>query len=213
MRIALMLIAGLTALAPPTVSRAVTRYAQENPFYRRSAFSGYVGYGLPVAEFAAARPGDGNHESGAFDWSLELEHFFAPSVSIGVNMANTTYKDKSLPELETHLSSFAGLLRYVIVTREALHPYLRLAMGGQQVQFQNPLERYESDSAFMMQAGGGVIAMLFDYVSLNAQATFTQGFTEDAWVPDYLDDQGNPTIVGFDTKYWTFSGGLSVYFP
>ena len=200
-------VAVLAALVLPTASGAITRYSRENPFYRRTAISGFAGYGLPVGEFASNRDGDGNHEQGAFDWSAEIDHFFAPRVSIGVTLSNTTYQDKDIPELETHLSSFAGLMRYVIVTKWALHPYLRLALGGQQVQFQDLDARYRSDSAFMMQAGGGLVLMLFDYVGINGQLTFTKGFTENTYVRDA------DAIVGFDTKYWTFSGGLSVYFP
>lgn len=200
-------IAVLVTLVLPVASGAITRYSRENPFFRRTALSGFAGYGQPVGNFASDRDGDGNHESGALDWSAEIDHFFAPRVAIGVTISNSTWQDKSFPELESHLSSFAGLLRYVIVTRSALHPYLRLAMGGQRVQFQDSQERFRSNSAFMVQAGGGLLLMLFNYVSLNGQVTYTQGFTENTYVRDF------DAIVGFDTTYWTFSGGVSVYFP
>jgi len=207
MRITVLLLAALAALVPPTASEAITRYSQENPFYRRSALSVYAGYGLPVGEFADDRDGDGNHESGALDWSVEIEHFFAPRTSIGAMVVNSTWQDKSIPDLETDLTAFAGFLRYVIVSRAAIHPYLRLAFGGQTVQFQDSTARYKANSAFMVQAGGGLIFVLLDHLSANAQLAYTQGFAEDSYVRD-LD-----AIVGFDTKYWTLSGGLSIYFP
>jgi hypothetical protein len=160
-----------------------------------------------VGEFESSRDGDGNHEVGALDWSVDLEHFFAPRVSLGATLDNTTYQDKDDPDLETHISSFGGFLRYVMVTRGGLHPFLRFGVGGQRVQFQDPEARYRSNTAWMVQGGGGVIIMMLDHLAISMQATYNQGFTENEYIPSA------DAIVGFDTKYWSFQAGMGVYFP
>jgi hypothetical protein len=88
-----------------------------------------------------------------------------------------------------------------------LHPFLRFGVGGQRVQFQDPVDRWRSDTAWMVQAGGGVIIMMLDHMAINMQATYNQGFTEETYIPSA------DAIVGFDTKYWSFQAGLGIYFP
>jgi len=191
---------------------ALTRFVDENPFFRRSALSAYAGTGVPVGEFESSRIGDGNHETGAVDWGVDLEHFFGPRWSLGAFLSNTTYLDKDDPLLETNLTNVGGFLRYVMVSRGGLHPYLRGGVGGQWVQFQDPEYRYKSNSSWMVQAGGGLIVMPFNSLSLNLQAMYNQGFTENTRVPDaelYPDER---VVVGFDTQYWSLQVGASLYF-
>lgn len=201
-------------------ARALTRFIDQNPFFRRSALSVYAGRGYPVGEFESSRIGDGNHQPIPtsstslewVDWGVDLEHFFGPRWSLGAFLSSTTYQDKDDPLLETRLTNLGGFLRYVMVSQGGLHPYLRGGIGGEWVQFQDPEYRYQANAAWMVQAGGGLIIMPFDHLSLNLQAMYNQGFTSDTRVPDaelYPDEM---VIVGFDTQYWSLQAGLSLYF-
>jgi opacity protein-like surface antigen len=191
---------------------AVVRRTDRPLLYGRTAVSGFVGYGLPVGEFASDDyEGDGNHAEGAPDWTIEIEHFVGRTTSIGFSAANTTYEDKTFGDsLKTHVSTYSGFVRVVVPTATAIRPYLRFGMGGVQVQFQNPDERVDSDWEFSLQAGAGLLWMPTRWIGLNAQALYYYGDTEDAYIAE---SQPEPTIVGFDTKYFAFSGGLSLFFP
>jgi hypothetical protein len=202
----------IAATAVAGEAQALTRFVDDNPFFRRSALSAYAGSGVPVGEFESSRVGDGNHETGAIDWGVDLEHFFGPRWSLGAFLANTTYLDKDDPLLETNLTNGGGFLRYVMVSHGGRQPYLRGGVRGQWVQFQDPEYRYKSNSSWMVQAGGGLIIMPFNSLSLNLQAMYNHGFTENTRVPDadiYADEQ---VIVGFDTQYWSLQAGVSLYF-
>jgi len=200
-----VLAVAVTLAAVP--SFAITRYVDDNPFHRRSALTGYAGSGYPVGEFESSRDGDGNHQPGALDWSVDLEHYVARKFSLGLTLNNTTYQDKDDELLETHLSSLGGFLRYVMVTRGGLHPYLRFGVGGQRVQFQDPDARFRSNTAWQIQAGGGLIIMMLDHFAISMQAVYNQGFTENTYIPEA------DAIVGFDTKFWSFQVGAGIYFP
>jgi hypothetical protein len=211
-RIAILTLSLATLVATAGNALALTRFVDENPFFRRSALSGYAGSGVPVGEFESSRIGDGNHETGALDWGVDLEHFFGTRWSLGAFLSNTTYLDKDDPLLETNLTNVGGFLRYVMVSRGGLHPYIRGGVGGQWVQFQDPEYRFKSNSSWMVQAGGGLIIMPFNSLSLNLQAMYNQGFTANTRVPDaelYPDER---VVVGFDTQYWSLQVGASVYF-
>jgi hypothetical protein len=199
-----------------TPSAAIRRHRSEHPFFARTAVSGYFGAGVAVGEFSSEKDGDGNHESGAFDWSAELEHFFAPGVSVGLNISHTSYDDKDFGgDLQTNIRIFGGFLRYVIETPGPVYPFLRLGVGSMEVEFEDAVSRVESDHSGSLHAGGGAVAMIGDYVSLNASVGYTFGFTDDAVVGDVvvLEDEEVVQVVGFDVQYWTFAAGVSVYFP
>lgn len=201
----------LAATAAPALG--ITRVSRDNPFFRRTALSGYIGVGVPIGEFASSRvdfegnPIDGNHESGALDWAVEIEHYFGPTISLGFTIANTTYKDKTFPDLETHLSTYAGYMRFMWLNRSIVYPYLRGGVGGMNAQFQDANSRSRSNTGWELQGGGGVVAMMHPNIALNGQILYNQGFIENQYIP--IED----AIVGFDAKYWTFSAGLSIYFP
>ena len=216
MRKLLLPIHFLLIVAVSTPAFALTRFVQDNPFFRRTALSGNVGAGIPVGEFSSSRPGDGNHDLGAVDWSADLEHYFGRNISLGLTVSGSTYEDKNGGILdvdgnlrfgETSISTFGGFLRYVAVNQTPIHPFLRLGVGSVAVQFQDPQERFRSNRAGTLHAGAGLFAILSDYVALNGQIMYNQGFTENAYIPD------NDTRVGFDIKYWAFTGGVSIFFP
>jgi hypothetical protein len=199
----------IVVLADP--ASAVVRRTRPPLLYQRTAVSGFIGYGLPVGEFASDRlDGDGNHEEGAIDWTVEIEHFAGRTASIGFSAANTTYQDKTIPDLETHVSTYSGFVRVVIPTATAVRPYLRFGMGGVQIQFQDSTMRVDSDYELSLQAGGGLLWLPWRWIGLNAQALYYYGDTEDAYIAESLPD---PTVVGFATKYFAFSLGLSLFFP
>jgi opacity protein-like surface antigen len=198
-----MATAVLSAAAPAWAVRLATRPLLLN----RAAVSVYLGAGLPVGEFAASRPGDGNHESWPLDWAVEAEYFAGRTWSVGFSVANTTYQDKTFPELETHLSTYAGFVRVVVPTATPVRPYLRAGMGGVQVQFQDDVDRLTAESRFTFQAGGGLLWLPNRWLGLNAQLLYCNGSTEEAYIAAI------DRIVGFDSKYFAFSGGVSLFFP
>jgi opacity protein-like surface antigen len=184
--------------------------------YQRVAVTGFYGAGLPVGVFASDDlPGDGNHKSGAVDWTVDLEYFAARTTSIGFSIANTTYQDKTLGDsLETHISTYSGFLRIVMPTATAVRPYLRLGMGGVQVQFQDWNQRVDSEWEFSFQGGAGLLWLPSRWIGINAQALYYYGNTKESifWeIPP--DADGRLTEVGFDTQYFAFSAGLSLFFP
>lgn len=207
--IVFVLAAGLvTGLADTTY--ALERRGPTPLLYHRTAVSGYYGYGFPVGEFADSREGYGNHESKAPDWAVEIEHFAGRTASLGFSIANTTYEDKSDSTLETQLSTLSGFVRIVVPTATVVRPYLRFGMGGVQVEFLDPLTREDSDWSFSIQGGGGLLWLPARWLGINAQALYYYGSTDDAVV------YTTPTevvVVGFDTSYWAFSAGVSLFFP
>lgn len=210
---ALCLLIIITSALP---AAAIRRQRGEHPFFARTALSAYFGAGVPVGEFSSKKEGEGNEEGGAFDWSAELEHFFAPGLSAGVNLSHTSYDDKTYGgQLKTNLNIFGGFLRYVIQTPGPVYPYVRFGVGSMQVEFETPDRRDKSDRVSSLHTGAGAIAMVGDHVSINGQVVYTFGFSDDAVVgePYLVGDVRTVDVVGFDVQYWTFSGGVSVYFP
>jgi hypothetical protein len=215
MRILAGFLCLVVVVSSASPSLALRRQRVDHPFYDRAALSVYLGAGVAVGEFSSDKDGDGNHESGAFDWSAEIEYFATPGFSLGLNVTHSTWDDKDLP-LETNISAFGGFLRYVIDTPGPVYPFLRFGIESMEVEFEDAFERFESEHAGAINVGGGGIAMLGRYVSLNASLLYTHGFTDDAQVGDaYEDEDGTLVveIVGFDVQYWTFAAGVSVYFP
>jgi opacity protein-like surface antigen len=196
------------ALAHP--ADALERRARPPLLYQRTAVSGYVGYGIPVGEFSDDRPGFGNHEEGALDWAVEIEHFAGRTASIGFSIANTTYEDKDDPNLETQVSTYSGFVRVVVPTGGPIRPYLRFGMGGVQVEFLDPVSREDSDYEFSLQGGAGLLWLPQRWLGLNLQALYYHGDTDDSVVFSTADEV---VVVGFDTEYWVFSAGLSLFFP
>jgi hypothetical protein len=197
-----------TGLAQP--AGAVERRGPVPLLYHRTAVSGFLGKGLPVGEFSDSRPGYGNHESGALDWAVEIEHFAGRTTSLGFSIANTTYEDKSDSTLETQLTTLSGFVRIVVPTATSVRPYLRFGMGGVQLEFLDPVAREDADWAFSLQGGGGLLWLPTRWLGLNAQALYYWGSTDDSVVfttPDEI------VVVGFDTSYWAFSAGVSLFFP
>ncbi len=200
----------LVVLAAPA-SRAVVRRTPPPLLWQRTAVSGYLGKGLPVGEFADSREGFGNQKEGAIDWAVEIEHFVGHTASIGFSYANTEYEDKTLGDsLKTKVNTASGFIRVVIPTATRIRPYLRFGMGGVQVEFLDPTSREDSEWEFSLQAGGGLLWLPSRWLGLSAQALYYHGDTNDSVVfatPDQT------VVVGFDTEYWAFSAGVSLFFP
>lgn len=207
------IFAGMTTAvaAPASAVRVATRPLLLN----RTAVSGYIGGGLPVGEFSDSREFYGNHASWPLDWAAEIEYFFGRTWSLGFSIANTTYEDKDDPTLETDLDTYSGFLRIVIPTASAVRPYLRAGMGGVDLEFLDPDERFDAESAFSFHVGGGFLWLPARWIGLNAQALYYHGDTYESYVYGVVDEFGDPvaTIVGFDTEYWSFTGGVSFFFP
>lgn len=194
------------------------RYAQRPLLWNRTAVSGYLGEGLPVGVFGSDDlPGDGNQADWPLDWTVEVEHFVARTWSLGFSAAFTTYEDKTDPELLTNLNTFSGFFRVVVPSNTSVRPYFRAGMGGVQVEFEQVGEfRVDADYAFSFQAGAGLLWLPARWLGINAQALYYYGSTEEAYIAETaeLPQFGyEPTWVGFDTQYWVFAGGLSLFFP
>lgn len=206
----------LVIVAAATPADAIRRQRSTHPFFARTAVSGYFGSGIAVGEFSSEKLGDGNHESPAFVWSAELEHYFAPGLSIGGNLSHSSWEDKELgAALQTNLRLFGVFLRYVVETPGPVFPFLRFGVGSMEVEFEDELERLEADHSGCIEVGGGAMARLGEHVTLNAAARYTFGFTDDALVDQIIIIDGEETAqrVGFDVQYWTFGAGVSLYFP
>jgi hypothetical protein len=205
----LALAMGVFSLVLAAHDAYAVRYAERPLLWHRTAVSGYVGVGVPVGVFASNDvPGDGNHESGAMDYAFEIEHFAGATWSIGFSAAYTQYDDKTDPSLETGLETYSGFVRIVVPSGTAVRPYFRFGMGGVQVEFtQTGAYRVDADYAFSLQAGAGLLWLPTRWLGLNAQALYYNGFTDDSYVAEA------DAIVGFDTKYFAFSGGVSIFFP
>jgi hypothetical protein len=215
MRPVLWAILAIAIVASAAPCLAISRYVDDNRFHRRSALSGYAGGGYPVGEFESSRVGDGNHEQTPIDWEAyeelnwgaDIEHYFARKTSVGLTIGNVTYQDKSDPLLETHVSNFGGFLRYVLAPGGHLHPFLRFGVGGERVQFQDPVARYRSNTAWSIQAGGGLMLTMFKHLLFTGQAVYNHGFTENTYIPEA------DAVVGFDTKFWSVQAGVGILFP
>jgi len=187
-------------------SQAISRHVIDSPFMDRTAVGGLVGTGVPIGDFSDQAYG--NHKSGGLDWSVEFEHYFGPSFSLGVNFTAGVYEDEEFGEdLKTKLNTFGGYLKYVVVTPSVLHPYFKFGIGSVEVEFDSPEENVDSEHSASIVLGAGVIWMITDNISINGQTAFTRGWTEDAYIREA------DAIVGFDVSHWTFDAGLSVYFP
>lgn len=203
---ALAFFAAVAACADTALAvRAVTRPLLLN----RTAISGYVGAGLPVGEFADSRPGYGNHAEWPLDWAAEIEFFAGRTWSLGFSIANTTYQDQDDPTLETDLDTYSGFIRIVMPTASAVRPYVRGGMGGVSLEFLDPDARYPADTAFSFHVGGGLLWIPARWIGINAQALYYNGDTDEQYVSGF----DSPTIVGFDVEYWSFTGGVSFFFP
>ncbi|MDH4036753.1 MAG: hypothetical protein OEX18_05160 [Candidatus Krumholzibacteria bacterium] len=206
----------MTTAARALAVRTITRPLLLN----RTAVSGYAGAALPVGEFSDSREGYGNHTSQVFDWppdewAVEIEYFAGRTWSIGFSYAASTFQDKDDATLETALDTYSGFIRVVVPTAFPIRPYLRAGMGGVTLEFLDPEARYKADSAFSFQVGGGLIWLPMRWLGLNAQALYYDGSTYDSYVDGFYDSNGYPvaTIVGFDVQYWSFTGGVSLFFP
>jgi hypothetical protein len=209
-------IAGLigVVLASAVPAQAV-RLTTRPPLLNRTAVSGYLGAGLPVGQFSDSREGYGNEASWPLDWAVEIEYFAGRTWSLGFSYASTTYEDKTTPSLQTALDTYTGFVRVVVPTASPVRPYLRAGLGGVDLEFLDPTSRYPAQSAFSWQVGGGLLWLPARWLGLNAQALYYDGSTYNSLVDGFVDANGDPqlTIVGFDTQYWAFSGGVSLFFP
>lgn len=210
-RFQVLICAALLVILAAPASRAVVRRTPPPLLWQRTAVSGYLGKGLPVGEFSDSREGFGNQKEGAIDWAVEIEHFVGHTASIGFSYANTEYEDKTLGDsLKTKVNTASGFVRVVIPTATTIRPYLRFGMGGVQVEFLDPTSREDSEWEFSLQAGGGLLWLPSRWLGLSAQALYYHGDTNDSVVfatPDQT------VVVGFDTEYWAFSAGVSLFFP
>jgi hypothetical protein len=210
-RLQIMVGAALLVAVLAPVSHAVVRRTPPPLLWQRTAVSGYLGKGLPVGEFADSRPGFGNQKEGAIDWAVEIEHFVGHTTSIGFSYANTEYQDKTLGDsLKTKVETASGFFRVVIPTATAIRPYLRFGMGGVQVEFLDPTSREDSEWEFSLQAGGGLLWLPSRWLGLSAQALYYHGNTDESIVYATSDQT---VVVGFNTEYWAFSAGMSLFFP
>jgi opacity protein-like surface antigen len=210
-RIQVVSCAALLLAVMASASHAVVRRTPPPLLWQRTAVSGYLGKGLPVGEFADSREGFGNQKEGAIDWAVEIEHFVGHTASIGFSYANTEYEDKDLGDsLKTKVNTASGFVRVVIPTATSIRPYLRFGMGGVQVEFLDPVSREDSEWEFSLQAGGGLLWLPSRWLGLSAQALWYHGDTNDSVVFATPDET---VVVGFDTEYWAFSAGVSLFFP
>lgn len=210
-RFQILSCAALLLAVMASASHAVVRRTPPPLLWQRTAVSGYLGKGLPVGEFSDSREGFGNQKEGAIDWAVEIEHFVGHTTSIGFSYANTEYEDKTLGDsLKTKVNTASGFIRVVIPTATAIRPYLRFGMGGVQVEFLDPVSREDSEWEFSLQAGGGLLWLPSRWLGLNAQALFYHGDTDDSVV---FATQDETVVVGFNTEYWAFSAGVSLFFP
>lgn len=208
-QVTMCLVAFLTAAVVHS-AEAVTRRSLPPLLYQRTAVSGYLGKGLPMGQFADSREGYGNHADGAIDWAVEIEHFAGRTASIGFSVANTRYEDKDDASLETQVRTYSGFVRVVVPTGTAIRPYLRFGMGGVQLEFLDPVSREDSDYEFSLQGGGGLLWLPVRWLGLSAQALYYHGDTNDSVVFTTVDEI---VVVGFDTEYWAFTAGVSLFFP
>ena len=109
--------------------------------------------------------------------------------------------------MQTKLNTLGVYVRYVFVTPGVVHPYVKFGVGSMEVKFDSPVENVDSERSGSVVLGGGVIWMVTDNISVDGQTAFTHGWTENAYIP------AADAIVGFDVSHWTFTAGLSVYFP
>ena len=198
----------LAAVIAAAVPAAAVRVATRPLLLNRAALSGYLGGGLPVGEFSDSRPGYGNHESWPLDWAVEAEYFFGRTWSLGFSIANSTWEDRDDPTFETDLDTYSFFLRAVIPTASPVRPYLRAGVGSVSLEFLDVDERFDADSSLSMQVGGGLLWLPERWVGLNAQVLYYYGATDDAFLRDVPN-----TVVGFNTQYWSFTGGVSFFFP
>jgi hypothetical protein len=208
-------LAAAVLAAPPA---SAVRVAQRPLLLNRAAVSGYAGAALAVGEFSDSREGYGNHADQSLDWpppdwAVEIEYFAGRTWSLGFSYAASSFEDKDVPALETDLDTYSGFIRIVVPTASPVRPYLRAGMGGVDLEFLDPDARYEADTAFSIHVGGGLLWLPVRWLGLNAQALYYHGSTDDEWVRDYLDENGNPVVVGFNTEYWSFTAGVSLFFP
>jgi hypothetical protein len=199
-------VALILLIAAP--SNAITRHRSDGAFFGRTAASGYFGVGVPVGQFSDAD--DGNHKAGGLDWSFELEHYFAPGVSLGFSFSAGTYEDKDFgKDLKTRLNTFGGFFKFTFENTGLVHPYVRFGLGSMEVAFDAVDENVDAERSGTMSFGGGLVLLVTDNLSVNGQTLYHYGWTDDA----VIHETEEPTIVGFDVSYWSFDVGLSVYFP
>ncbi len=194
------------------------RYAARPLLWHRTAVSGYAGEGYPVGVFGSDDlPGDGNHEPFPLDWAVEIEHFVGRTWSLGFSAAYTSYLDQDNPALESNLQTYSGFVRIVVPTGSAVRPYLRGGLGAVQIEFEEKGEyRFDADYAFSLQVGAGLLWLPARWLGLNVQALYYHGSTEDSYLdPEAMEYFGLNAVpvVGFDTTYFAFSGGVSLFFP
>lgn len=207
MKLAHGLLSLVLALALATPSFAVTR-TRSMPLLGRTALSGYFGLGVPAGDFSSQASGMGNHDTPGYHWAVEVEHYFAPELSIGFAYNGARYEDKDLADsLRTNLTSWGGFLKYTVPTGTDFHPYMWFGMKGMEVEFDSPRENVDADYSFAVDFGAGLALMLGRMVSINGAIGYAYGWTEEAYIP------AADAIVGFDVSYWEFLGGLSFYFP
>ena len=205
-----MCLAAILTAAFVQSADAVTRRSLPPLLHQRTAVSGYAGKALPMGEFSDSREGFGNHADGGTDWAVEIEHFAGRTASIGFSIANAEFEDKTDPALKTQVSTYSGFVRVVVPTGTAIRPYLRFGMGGVQLEFLDPVSREDSDYEFSLQGGGGLIWLPMRWLGLNVQALYYHGDTNDSMV--FATDE-ELVVVGFDTEYWSFTAGVSLFFP
>jgi hypothetical protein len=83
-------------------------------------------------------------------------------------------------------------------------------MGGVQVEFLQPTTRDKSEWEFSIQAGGGLLWLPSRWLGLSAQALYYHGNTDNSVIAATPTET---TVVGFNTEYLAFSGGVSLFFP
>jgi hypothetical protein len=215
MRIALGLLQFVLIISLAVPGQALKRH-KKPPFLGRTAISGYAGASAPLDEFgrkstfsdASGSTTGGNHDTPGYNAMLEVEHYFAPNVSLGFVYSQSRFDDRDLADtLQTTTASYGGFLRITAVTGGVIHPFVKLGMSSMRVEFDSPEEYVRSNYSAAFDAGAGFIVMLGSHVSLNATATYTYGWTRDAYIA------AADAIVGFDVSYWGAMGGLSIYFP
>ena len=215
MRLALGLLQLLVVILLATPSQALKRY-QKPPFLGRTVLSGWYGESEPLDEFGRrstyvdvyGSTTGGNHDTPGYNGLVELEHYFSPNVSLGFSYSQGRYNDIDLADtLQTHTAAFGGFLRFTTSNAGAVHPFIKLGFSSMRVDFDSPEEYVRSNYSAAFDAGAGLMLLMGRHFSVNGLATYTYGWTRQAYIPSA------DAIVGFDVSYWGAMAGVSLYFP
>jgi hypothetical protein len=215
MRLALGLLQLLIIVSIATPSQALQRY-RKPPLLGRTAISGWGGATQPLDEFGRrstyvdsyGSTTGGNHDTPGYHGMVEIEHYFSPNVSLGFSYNQGRYNDIDFGDtLQTHTAAFGGFFRFTTGSPGVIHPFVKIGLSSMRVEFDSPQEFVRSNYSAAFDAGAGFLLLLGNHLSINGMASYTYGWTRDAYIA------AADAIVGFDVSHWGVLAGLSLYFP